>query len=148
MEIDKYIKGYKENYERVLEELERGYKIGHWMWFIFPQLKGLGKSNFSDYYGLNGIGDAKEFYRNRFLRRRMSRLFRTVNSFGSSFHLRQFFGETDSKKFHSCATIFYIATGDRSFKKPIEKFFNGELDENTMSILMSKGELGNGVHTL
>ena len=96
----RYIDGYDSVYKDVREGLKRGEKNGHWMWFIFPQVKGLGKSPVSDFYAFDGIGDAKAFYANWGLRRRLVSLFRIVNSFPDKAYLTKCFGEIDSKKFY------------------------------------------------
>lgn len=136
----RYIDGYDSVYKDVREGLKKGEKNGHWMWFIFPQVKGLGKSPVSDFYAFDGIGDAKAFYANWGLRRRLVSLFRIVNSFPDKAYLTKCFGEIDSKKFHSCATIFYLATGKRVFRNSLDRFFGGALDIKTVDILRARSE--------
>lgn len=133
--LDRYIRPYKKFFAQVKTELQDGKKQTHWMWFIFPQLKGLGKSAISDYYSLDSIQDAKDFYSNKFLRDSMNELLKIVLKLRSYEQLLDCFGEIDILKFHSCATIFYVATKKRIFKKVLNKFFNGHLDKETINLL-------------
>ena len=114
-------------------------KETHWIWFIFPQLKGLGKSFVSQYYALNSLEEAKEFFDDRFLRKNLLDCFRIVNKYEDSEELENCLGLLDATKVRSCATLFYLATKKSIFKKFLDKFFEGLLDRNTM-VLLSGGK--------
>ena len=78
MELNKYIKAQEYCIDTVKEELRDGLKQTHWMWFVFPQLKGLGKSIVSDYFGLKSLDEAKEFFENKYLRKNLVTCFKLV----------------------------------------------------------------------
>lgn len=133
--LERYEKSYKKFFGQVKSELKDGKKQTHWMWFAFPQLKGLGRSMISDYYGLIDLEETKSFYNNRYLRNCINELFKIVLKLPNYDSLFECFGEIDTLKFHSCATIFYIATKKRIFWKALKKFFSGCLDAGTVILL-------------
>jgi uncharacterized protein (DUF1810 family) len=69
--LDRFLKAQEEDYETALSEIRSGHKRSHWIWYIFPQLKGLGFSSTSEYYGINGLSEAKSYMENEILRARM-----------------------------------------------------------------------------
>ena len=123
----------------VKSELKKKEKKTHWIWFIFPQLKWLGASDNSEYFGLEGTKDARNYFKDWRLRRNLLTCFSIVMSYDGADELKACLGELDSKKFHSCATLFYMATRKSVFKRAIDKFFNGVYDEKTLTLL-ERGE--------
>lgn len=121
--------------DTVKSELKSKQKISHWIWFIFPQLRGLGKSPMSDYYGLGGIEDAKEYYKNKLLRKNLEECLSIVCKYKGIEEVEGCLGKLDAMKLHSCASLFYLATKKKLFKHVIKKFFNGVLDEKTILLL-------------
>lgn len=138
IELNRFIEAQKGEMKKVFEELSAGKKTTHWMWFIFPQLKGLGHSFMSDYYGLNSVEDAKEYLKNPILRENMTKCVSIVSEYENTDELLDCFGDLDAKKLHSCLSLFYMATKSDLFEDPINKFFGGVLDDKTISLL--KGE--------
>lgn len=135
MELNKYIKAQEYCIDTVKEELRDGLKQTHWMWFVFPQLKGLGKSIVSDYFGLKSLDEAKEFFENKYLRKNLVTCFKLVLKLNDHRRLSYCFGVVDTMKIHSCATLFYLATRRIIFKKFLDKFFGGSLDDKTVLLL-------------
>lgn len=133
--MNKYIFAQKEYIQTVINELKNGKKVSHWIWFIFPQLKGLGKSIFSDYYGLSDLNETKQYYLNKFLRNNLNKCLQIIYSYTDVELIINCLGDLDTKKLHSCVTLFYLATKKNIFKKIIDKFFNGLLDNQTLSLL-------------
>lgn len=138
IELNRFIEAQKSSMKTVFEELSARKKTTHWMWFIFPQLKSLGHSFMSDYYGLNSVEDAKEYLKNPILRKNMTKCVSIVSEYDNTDELLNCFGDLDTKKLHSCLSLFYMATKSDLFKNPINKFFGGVLDDKTISLL--KGE--------
>ena len=102
------------------------------MWYIFPQLRGLGASATSNYFGIDGIGEAREYLAHPLLGPRLVECAQAVNSSPGS-DVRQILGEIDSQKFHSCITLFAsVAVEEDCFKHAIEQFFSGVCDQQTM----------------
>lgn len=135
MELIKYIKAQEYCIKDAKYELRKKKKVSHWIWFVFPQLRGLGRSIVSDYYGLNSVYEAMEFYHEKYLRKNLNDCFKIVMKYENYDTLLKCLGEVDAKKVHSCASLFYIATDKPIFKKFIDKFFNGLLDERTVVLL-------------
>lgn len=121
--------------EIVENELKEGKKVSHWIWFIFPQLKGLGKSPTSDYYGLESLDDAREYYANKFLRKNLNKCLRIIYKYKDIRAITDCLGELDTMKLHSCVTLFYLATNKKTFKRILDNFFNSLIDEKTVLLL-------------
>lgn len=131
MPLDRFLFAQKLYLEDAKTEIQTGKKKSHWIWFVFPQLKGLGKSQVSKYYGLNGIKEAKEYYNNAQLRKNLLDCFKLVLKLDN---LEECF-RSDTVKIYSCASIFYLATQKKIFKEVIDKYFGGRIDNNTVLLL-------------
>lgn len=121
----------------VKEELLNHKKETHWIWFMFPQMFGLGDSYLSKYYGLKGIKEAKSFLKNDYLKKNLLDLVDILLSY-ENINLIDVFGEIDAMKVHSCMTIFYLSSDNEKFKKVIDKFYGGKLDNNTLELIKNK----------
>lgn len=137
-DLTKFVEGYRVSFEAAKQELVQGQKQSHWMWYIFPQLKGLGKSEMSQYYGLVDADEAKAFIDNEYLGAKIIELFKIVNKMPDYDYVLNCFGPIDILKLRSCATLFLVATNYRVFRKTIYKFFNGKKDLKTLRILKGK----------
>lgn len=133
--LNKFKEAQKDYYKQAKREVRQGYKKTCWIWFIFPQLKGLGFSFMSNYYGLNNIEEAQLYYEDKYLRHNLTEMFRIVLKMNNTEDFMYCFGEIDGNKVRSCATLFYIATKKSIFKRFLDKFFNGLLDEKTVLLL-------------
>ena len=122
-------------YELALTEIRNGRKEEHWIWFIFPQLKGIGRSRMSYHYGIKEIEEAKAYYAHPILGNRL--LEATQLLLHQDKDLEEIFGHLDAMKVRSCMTLFYHATGDEVFMKVIEKFFGGVEDGVTVELLQN-----------
>ncbi len=116
-------------------ELKQGRKHGHWIWFIFPQLKGLGHSANSDFYGISGLPEAAAYLKHPVLGTRLIECTQLVNAIDGG-SAEEIFGETDAMKFRSCMTLFAKASQDNQiFIDAIDKYFAGEFDPLTVEYL-------------
>ena len=131
MELNRFLFAQKLYLKDAMNEIRNGQKKTHWIWFVFPQLKGLGTSWVSNYYGLDGIKEAKSYFDNAQLRKNLLECFKLVLKIED---IDKCFGY-DAKKVHSCASIFYLATQKKIFKQVIDKFFGGRIDNNTVLLL-------------
>jgi uncharacterized protein (DUF1810 family) len=122
-------------YGQVRDELQAGQKETHWMWFIFPQLKGLGSSSTAQKYAIQTIGEAKAYLDHPLLGLRLRECTQLVNGIiGRS--IEDIFGYPDHLKFHSSMTLFARAAGaDKVFSTSLTKYFNGGLDSKTLEQL-------------
>lgn len=125
-------------YERVLGELRSGRKTTHWMWFVFPQIEGLGSSPMAQRYAISGREEAAAYAAHPVLGARLRECTTAVNELeGRSAH--DVFGSPDDLKFRSCMTLFSrCAAEPRPFRETLEKYFGGREDELTVR------KLGNG----
>ena len=123
-------------YELALTEIRNGRKEEHWIWFIFPQLRGIGRSRMSYHYVIKDIEEAKAYYAHPILGNRL--LEATQLLLHQDKDLVDIFGHLDAMKVRSCMTLFFHATGDDMFMKVIEKFFGGVEDGVTVELLMNK----------
>jgi len=133
--LNRFIKAQNECFEIVVEELKNGRKESHWMWYMFPQIQGLGKSGTSVYYSIKDINEAKAYLENEVLRERLLYLVDILVNLNENDAL-QIFGSPDDLKFWSSMTLFNQADPEEPlFKKALDKFFKGKLDANTMGLL-------------
>lgn len=120
-------------YDKALEEIKAGRKHSHWIWYVFPQIVGLGYSSKSRYYGIVSLEEAKEYLQNETLR---NRLYEITNALmeqeGSA---EEIFGGIDAIKVRSCMTLFDLVSPDDVFSKVLEKFYEGSKCERTISIV-------------
>ena len=127
--MERFIKAQKIYYNDALKELRKGKKESHYMWFIFPQIKGLGSSFNAEYYGIKDLEEAKEYLRNYYLE--LCNVLLSLEENNS----RHIFGYTDGVKFKSSLTLFYLASNSELIHKVLGKFYNYELDMKTISLL-------------
>jgi len=122
--------------EQVWEELRRGRKTSHWMWFVFPQLKGLGHSWMAAKYAISSLAEADAYLRHSILGPRLIKCTRLVNSVdGRSVH--QIFGSPDDMKFRSSMTLFgQVAGANEVFSDALERYFHAQPDPATISLLV------------
>ena len=135
-DIDKFIKMQELYYEVALSEIKDGYKRTHWIWYIFPQLKGLGQSYNSEYYGLYSVDEVIEYMNNPYLRNNMIEICNELYKLDDS--IENIFGYPDYLKLNSCMTLFeYSIPEEKIFGKIIDKFYNGKRDRVTLEMLES-----------
>ncbi len=140
--LDRFIEAQNSNYygelsqyETAKKELEEGLKQSHWMWYIFPQIKGLGRSDMAAKYAIQNIGEATEYYNNSVLGTRLEELVRIVNGIEDK-SADEIFGHIDAMKFLSCLTLFnQVAPENQLFIEAINKYYDGRRDEKTLKIL-------------
>lgn len=123
-------------YDRALAELRAGAKASHWMWFIFPQLAGLGSSAMAREYAISSLDEARAYLAHPVLGPRLRECARVVADTGSS-SAEQIFGPVDAMKLRSSMTLFAAAgAGDREaavFRQVLDEFFGGVADEATVT---------------
>lgn len=121
--------------EQVRRELQAGRKTSHWMWFVFPQLRGLGRSAMAHRYGISSLEEAKAYLAHPILGPRLRELTELVNRH-SDRTAHQIFGSPDDLKFHSSMTLFAEAADEKSpFRAALHTYFLGKLDELTLRSL-------------
>lgn len=123
------------SYAAALNELRRGCKTSHWMWFVFPQLRGLGHSTQAHYYGLDGIEEATEYWAHPILGARLRECVAALLAVPDA-SAQSILGDVDALKLRSCLTLFReVAPDDPNLKQALNRFFQGNADELTLSLL-------------
>jgi len=119
-------------YSRALAELRRGRKSSHWMWFVFPQLAGLGSSAMAVHYAIGSLDEARAYLQHPVLGPRLLDCTAAVAEHGA-LSAEQIFGPIDAMKLRSAMTLFHLADPDQPlFRTVLELFFGGELDDATL----------------
>ncbi|HEV2646721.1 MAG TPA: DUF1810 domain-containing protein [Acidobacteriaceae bacterium] len=122
-------------YEQVVEELREGRKRSHWMWFIFPQIAGLGSSAMAARYAISGRAEAEAYLGHAVLGARLRQCTNLVNEVQGR-TADEIFGYPDTLKFRSSMTLFdAVAPGERCFRSALERYFGGESDAATLALV-------------
>lgn len=134
-DLQRFVDAQNPVFEQVCKELQQGQKRSHWMWFIFPQLKGLGSSHMADHFAISCREEAEMYLKPPLLGPRLRECARLVNLIeGRS--IQQIFGYPDDLKFHSSMTLFAeVASENKVFKDSLQKYFAGEHDPLTIAQL-------------
>ena len=136
--FDGFIKAQDAVYSQVISELTQGHKRTHWMWFIFPQVKGLGHSIMSQRYAIESLEQAKEYLQHDILSARLVQCAELLELHPDKSAL-DIFGATDTIKLHSSLTLFTIASSSKNnciFDQLLDQFFEGSYNINTIRMMM------------
>ena len=142
--LQRFLNAQELFYEQALREIKAGKKEGHWIWFVFPQLKGLGKSNNSRFYGISSIDEARAYYEHPVLGKRLKKAANALLK--SSKSAQEIFGELDAMKVSSCMTLFEevvkysLEEKDEIFGEVINKFYDGKNDRLTEELISAEYE--------
>lgn len=142
--IERFKKAQARDYQTALSEIRAGRKQSHWIWYIFPQVEGLGFSEISQFYGIKGLEEARAYLADDLLRSHLVEISEALLALRSN-DATDVMGYPDDLKLKSCMTLFLLAaeSSDKSagyeneakvFKAALEKFFGGKMDEKTMEI--------------
>ncbi len=133
--LERFVKAQTNTYEVAMNEIKNGKKRTHWMWFIFPQLRSLGISSISRYYGLENFDEAKAYLAHPVLSGRLYELCGELLKHKDKTAL-EIFGDIDEMKLKSSMTLFALTSEDYTiFDEILENFFGGEMDEVTVKLI-------------
>ena len=134
-DLNRFVRAQEESYEQALAELERGRKQSHWMWYVFPQLDGLGSSPTSKFYSIKSEGEARAYLEHPVSGPRLAECAGAILSIeGES--ARAILGSPDDLKLKSCATLFaHVSPPGSVFEQILDKFYGGERDDATLRLL-------------
>lgn len=133
--LERFIEPQEQDYEQALKEIRNGRKVSHWIWYIFPQLRGLGKSYMSDYYGIRDLDEAKAFLQDPYLGKHLQKISEALLNLDND-NATQIMGRSDDMKLKSSMTLFACADPENAvFEKVLEKFYNGHKDGRTLKML-------------
>lgn len=141
-DLTRFYKAHMQAYDRALAEIKNGKKQSHWMWYIFPQIVGLGKSFNSEKYAIRSLDEAKAFCNDKYLGENLLKIIAALQALDTSDPVKVM-GYTDSVKLRSSMTLFALAADDPSpYLSVLNKYFNGKKDGRTLSILYQKSKKG------
>jgi uncharacterized protein (DUF1810 family) len=136
LNLERFVTAQAPVFETVLAELRAGQKRSHWMWFIFPQLVGLGQSSTARFYGISSIHEARAYLAHPLLGPRLDLCTKMVLT-SESPSLHAIFGSPDDVKFRSCVTLFSLATDDPNnpLRQALDRWCGGRPDERTLALI-------------
>lgn len=134
-DLSRFLTAQAPIFDTALEELRAGRKQSHWMWFIFPQLRGLGHSSMAQFYGMGSLDEARAYLAHPVLGPRLALVTQAVQA-SQSRSLNAIFGSPDDMKFRSCMTLFSLAAGGANpFGEALVRWCDGQADDATLSLL-------------
>jgi len=142
-DLQRFVDAQEPVFATVLEELQDGRKRSHWMWFIFPQLRGLGRSPTAGFYGIASLAEARAYLAHPTLGPRLEKATSAVLAIqGRTLHA--IFGSPDDMKFHSSMTLFASAAGEAVplYREALARCCDGRMDEATLALLGRSGAAG------
>jgi uncharacterized protein (DUF1810 family) len=132
--LERFVHAQSFNYDEALAELRDGKKRTHWMWYVFPQIEGLGNSALAHEFSIKSEAEARAYLEHPLLGPRLLECARTVvNTVGRSAH--DIFGSPDDVKLRSCATLFAQVSSDPVFQQILDEYFFGKADDRTLQLL-------------
>ena len=133
--LDRFVKAQERMYQVALKEIREGKKRSHWMWYIFPQLRGLGTSSMTHTYGISGLDEAKAYLEHPWLSGRLYELCVSLLQHKDK-SAYEIFGDIDEMKLKSSMTLFALTSEDYTiFDQVLECFFDGERDAITIKLI-------------
>ena len=136
--LERFVEAQAPVFDTVLDELRSGRKSSHWMWFVFPQLRGLGRTPTADYYGIVSREEASAYLEHEVLGPRLRQCAQLVSQSGAV-SAEALMGQVDALKLWSSTTLFAeVAEDDRDFVAVLEQFYGGERDVKTQAMLAGR----------
>lgn len=134
MSVERFIDAQKADYDIAFREISNGKKRNHYMWYIFPQVKGLGRSSTAKYYGIDGLDEAREYMENEYLGNNLIAISNELLKLETNDPV-EIFGDIDSKKLRSSVTLFELVSDNDVFSLVLEKYFDGKRDQITLDLM-------------
>ena len=133
--LDRFLEAQEPMYDTALAEIKKGEKESHWMWYIFPQLRGLGKSQMAYAYGINGLEEAKAYLAHPVLSARLIEISEALLEH-TDIIIEDLIGDLDVLKLRSCMTLFAFLSEEGSvFHQVLDCFYDGKMDEHTIELI-------------
>ena len=133
--LERFVEAQDRVYDTVCDELALGAKTSHWMWFIFPQLKELGRSPIAKFYGIDSREEARAYWEHPVLGKRLLECTKLVLALRNK-TANEILGFPDDLKFQSCMTLFsQVAPEEEAFKRALDCYFGGMPDKGTLKLL-------------
>ena len=133
--LERFVQAQTLMYEVTLDEIRSGKKYSHWMWYMFPQLRGLGRSGMAHMYGISGLDEAKAYLKHPLLSERLYELCGALLEHKDK-SAYEIFGDIDAIKLKSSMTLFALTSEEYTiFNQVLEQFFDGQMDEITLKLI-------------
>lgn len=133
--LNRFLEAQQNSYPKALEEIQQWQKQSHWMWFIFPQIKGLGFTDFNVFYGIENLEEAQAYYDHPVLGNRLTEISQVLLDIENKTAL-EIMGKPDERKLRSCMTLFsLLPNANPVFQNVLEKYYQGIKDEKTIALL-------------
>jgi len=136
-QLKRFVDAQERSFEIALAELKAGRKQSHWMWYIFPQLAGLGRSPTAQFYGIRSLQEARAYLAHPLLAKRYREAVQAIFDWSGQRNAKEIVGTVDAMKLRSSLTLFETASGDPLFAEALQTFF-GEPDEATLHFLQRR----------
>lgn len=137
--LNRFIEAQSNIYGQVVEELRQGRKTSHWMWYIFPQIKGLGHSATAMYYAISSLDEATQYLNHPVLSNRLIECCRILLGLENK-TAEDIFGSVDAMKLKSCMTLFSLVSNNLVFNRVLNKYYKGIKDSATLKIVSQDRE--------
>jgi uncharacterized protein (DUF1810 family) len=136
-DLMRFLDAQNKLYLTAFSEIKKGKKQTHWMWFIFPQIKGLGTSSIANYYAINDLKEAAEFLQHPVLAKHLIEISQLLLTFKRK-SIESILGDLDARKLRSSMSLFsQVENANPVFKELLDTFFSGHLDTQTLSLINS-----------
>lgn len=133
--LNRFLDAQKSSYQTALNEIKNGHKLSHWMWYIFPQIQGLGYSETAKFYAIKDVSEAEAYLQHPVLGARLIEISNATLALPSN-NATQVFGSPDDLKLKSCMTLFAALNQTNPiFQQVLDKFFGGKKDAQTLQII-------------
>lgn len=129
--LQRFIEAQNDSYDQALKEIINGRKLTHWIWYIFPQIKGLGFSYNSEYYGITSLQEARDYLENELLRKRLFEITESLLMHKGK-DIESIMGDIDSLKLKSSMTLFDAVQPGSIFGEVLDEFYGGERCRRTL----------------
>jgi uncharacterized protein (DUF1810 family) len=133
-DLDRFVEAQAGTYEAALAEIRAAAKRGHWMWYVFPQLSGLGRSEMARHFAIRSLAEARAYLKHPLLGARIAACVVALQDLGDA-TAESVFGNVDAMKLRSSLTLFEAAGADPLFAAAIDRWFGGRRDEATLRLL-------------
>ncbi|MES2494533.1 MAG: DUF1810 domain-containing protein [Pseudomonadota bacterium] len=133
-DLDRFVIAQESSFETALAEIRRGHKRSHWMWFIFPQLAGLGRSAMAQRYAIASLDEAQAYLAHPLLGARLRACVEALQDLEQG-TAEGIFGDIDAMKLRSSITLFEATSGERLFAAALERWFDGRPDDATLRLM-------------
>ena len=132
--LQRFLDAQESDYANALREIKQGYKQSHWIWFIFPQMRGLGRSYMAEYYGISSIEEARAYLDHPTLKSRLIEISTALLQHKDKSTAYEILGTIDAIKVRSCMTLFDHLLPNSIFAEVLDAFYNSQRDELTLNL--------------